>query len=79
MTVHIALPDWLGSTVLRLRRLRYRIAKFRGFGQELQRRGAVEAELFDMAAGKKPLPTADDCRRLALKLGVPDEYRHRKG
>ena len=63
------------NVVLRLRRLRYRIAKFRSFGAEINRRAAVEAELFDMASGKKPLPSADDCRRLAIKLGVPDEYR----
>lgn len=65
------------KAILRLRRLRYRIAKFRSFGAEINRRAAVEAELFDMASGKKPLPTADDCRRLAIKLGVPDEYRIR--
>ena len=75
MTVHIALPDWLGGVVLRLHRLRYRVKHFKSYGAEINRRAAVEAELFDMAAGKKPLPGADDCRRLAIKLGVPDEYR----
>ena len=75
MTVSIALPNWLGGVVLRLRRLHYRVERFKSYGAEINRRAAVEAELFDMAAGKKPLPGADDCRRLAIKLGVPDECR----
>lgn len=41
----------------------------------LNRRVSVEQELFDCAAGKRPLPTAEQCREMALRLGVPDEYR----
>lgn len=37
----------------------------------LNRRVAVEQELFDMAAGKKPMPDAAKLRELAMKLGDP--------
>lgn len=43
----------------------------------LNRRAEVETELFDMAAGKRPLPTAEDCRRMAIKLGVDPDFRAR--
>lgn len=39
--------------------------------QILTRRASVEQELFDMAAGKKPMPDADALRALALRLGTP--------
>ena len=35
----------------------------------------VEQELLDIANGKRPLPTAEDCRRMAMKLGVPTKHR----
>ena len=44
-------------------------------GAFLNRRAAVEQTLLNCAAGRQPLPTADMCRDLALRLGVPDEYR----
>lgn len=37
----------------------------------INRRAAVEAALYDMASGKKPLPDAETCRAMARKLGVP--------
>lgn len=37
----------------------------------LNRRAAVEEVLLRAAAGKAPLPTREDCRALALQLGVP--------
>jgi hypothetical protein len=42
---------------------------------DFARRVAVEQFLLDAARGKRPLPTADECRELAHKLGIPDEYR----
>lgn len=42
---------------------------------DFARRVPVEQRLFDAANGKSPLPTTDECRELAMKLGVPDEYR----
>lgn len=44
-------------------------------GAFLNRRAAVEQTLLNCAAGRQPLPTAESCRELALKLGVPEEYR----
>lgn len=35
----------------------------------------VEQELLDIANGKRPLPTPEDCRRMAMDLGVPTEIR----
>lgn len=47
-------------------------------GAFLNRRTTVENMLFEMAAGKRPLPTAEECREMALKLGVPDELRSKR-
>jgi hypothetical protein len=45
------------------------------WAKSLNRRAEVEQQLFDMAAGKVPLPTAAECRALATRLGVPDDWR----
>jgi hypothetical protein len=39
----------------------------------LNRRVTVEQVLFDVAAGKRAPLSADECRELALKLGIPEE------
>ncbi len=36
----------------------------------LNRRVEVEQELFDAASGARPLPTQEDCKRLAIRLGT---------
>lgn len=41
-------------------------------GEILNRRAEVEQELLDVANGKKPLLSRNRCRKLALKLGVPE-------
>lgn len=41
----------------------------------LNRRAEVEQYLWDCVHGKKPLPDQEQCRQMALKLGVPDDYR----
>ena len=68
------------NSILRLRRLRYRIAKFRSFGSELHRRAAVEAELFDMASGKKPLPMIAGALRSssACRMSTGSEHEWRQ-
>lgn len=53
-------------------RWRLRLRFLWNYGKSLNRRAEVEDELFKMARGKLPLPTADDCRRLATKLGVSE-------
>lgn len=41
----------------------------------LNRRAEVESYLFDCANEKRPLPDKEQCRLLALKLGVPSKWR----
>jgi hypothetical protein len=54
-----------------LGRLRMRWYLIRHHGDSLNRRVEVEDKLLKMAAGKLPLPTRDQCRKMALRLGVP--------
>ena len=54
-------------------RLIFRWRMIFSHGTELNRRVEVENELFMMATGKKPLPNAEMCRKLALRLGTPKE------
>ena len=51
-------------------RIRYTLHQ----GQELNRRVEIENYLIRIANGDAPLPTRDDCRILAFKLGVPKEH-----
>lgn len=54
-----------------LQRLRARWRTWRGLGDLIKRRVAVEQYLLDCAAGKRDLPSREECRTLALKLGTP--------
>jgi hypothetical protein len=38
----------------------------------LNRRATVEQWMFDAARGKRPMPTAEELRAWAIKLGTPD-------
>lgn len=58
------------------------IAKWRTFkdhADSLNRRAEVETVLWNVAAGKRPMLTQDECRKLALKLGVPSALRAKNG
>lgn len=55
-------------------RIRARWRLIRSHGQELSRRVDIENELLRVAAGKRGLLSADECRVLALKLGTPKEH-----
>lgn len=61
----------------RLRRLLFRLRTFRNYGARLNRSADVEATLFLVANGKRGPLSPDECRELALKLGVPDCYRRK--
>jgi hypothetical protein len=61
----------------RIRRLVYLWKIFRDTGSELNRRVDVENRLWAAYSGKKPLPDREECKRLALKLGIPDWYKDR--
>jgi hypothetical protein len=39
----------------------------------LNRRATVEQAMFDAARGKRPMPTADELRAWAIKLGTPEQ------
>lgn len=47
----------------------------RGLNDLINRRNKVETMLWDMWRGKRPLPTKDECREMALLLGVPTKKR----
>ena len=40
----------------------------------LNRRAAVEQKLWDMYHGKRDLPGKDECKEIALELGVPEDF-----
>lgn len=42
------------------------------YGHEINRRAAVEQEIWNAVNGKAPLPDVEQLRKWALKLGVPD-------
>lgn len=43
------------------------------YAEQLNRRAGIEQILLDIANGKKELPSREDCRILALKLGTPKD------
>ena len=47
-------------------------AQLHSIAPDFARRVEVEQRLLDAASGKASLPTADECRALAFKLGVPN-------
>ena len=59
----------------RLERFVGRWMWLREYEISLNRRAEVEQELFDAARGKRPLPDAEQCRKLAVRLGVPDKWK----
>ena len=61
-----------------LRRLISRWPTFKDHADSLNRRAEVENVLWNFAAGKRKMLTQDDCRKLALKLGVPSAYQGRR-
>lgn len=58
-----------------VQRFKWTLISFRNYGARLNRAVAVEEELIRVANGKRGLLTPDECRDLAIKLGVPDCYR----
>jgi len=55
-------------------RVKERIRIMRGVASELNRRVEIENKLLSIASGKSPIPTRDECRVLALKLGTPKKF-----
>lgn len=53
----------------RIKRWKAKWELFKNFDSILNRRVHVEQALLDMAGGKRPLPSRNECRELAQKLG----------
>lgn len=69
-------PEVMINRVIdRILRLKRRWRLFKNTGNELKRRVRVENALLEAAAGKRELPDAEECRRLAYELGIPDRDR----
>ena len=58
-----------------LQRLAARYRTWRSIDDVLKRRAAVEQYLLDCAGGKRPLPDAQTCQLLVLKLSIPTGER----
>jgi len=65
----------LVRTYQELLRWRYVLANHKHRHDRLNRCVDVESVLWAVASKKRGPLTPDECRELALKLGVPDEFR----
>lgn len=63
---------------MRFRRLIYAIKTFRDHGANLNRRAAVEQEMWHCVNGKQPMPDKEMLREWALRLGVPAYFKEAK-
>lgn len=57
------------------RQLLWRVRNLHNGYHELNRRAKVEAEMFECAAGKAPMPDAAKLREWAIRLGVPEGFK----
>ena len=62
-----------------LRRLLWRLRNLKDGYHELNRRAAVEQEIWHAANGKTPMPDREKLKQWALQLGVPEEFSKRVG
>lgn len=65
----------LERLVRRFVRWEYVILTHKDYAARLNRSVEVEQALMDCASGKRPALSKDEYRQLAVKLGVPDEFR----
>ncbi len=66
---------WLERLLRRFVRWKYVALTFRDYHNRLNRSMDVERELWSVASGKRGPLTTDECRKLAIELGVPEEFR----
>ena len=76
--VTIQIPDRLYEAWLWTKRIVCRWRWLKEYEASLNRRAEVETELFDVYSGRRPLPDKDQCRRWAVKLGCPADWRAKK-
>jgi len=60
-------------------RWKYVIHTHKDYAARLNRSVEVEQALLDCASGKRPVLSRDECRQLAVKLGVPECFRSPNG
>ena len=65
----------LERLVRRFVRWKYVVLTYGDYHDRLNRSVDVEIVLLSVATGKRGPLTAEECRALAMKLGVPDEFR----
>jgi len=65
----------LERLVRRFVRWKYIIQTHKDHAARLNRSVEVENVLLACASGKREMASRDECRALAYKLGVPDEFR----
>jgi hypothetical protein len=65
----------LERLVRRFMRWKYVVLTYHDYHNRLNRSVDVETALWSVASGKRGPLNPDECRQLALKLGVPDEFR----
>lgn len=65
----------LERLVRRFVRWKYVVLTYRDYAARLNRSVEVESVLLACAAGKRDMLSKEECRQLAYKLGVPDEFR----
>jgi hypothetical protein len=73
--IYYRVATWLTEALWELRRWRWVMRSYRNYAAELNRRAAVEQQLWDCWHGKRPLPDKAQCAEWARKLGVPEEFR----
>lgn len=67
---------YLAELFARVRRARARQRWQRDYEKSLNDRAHVEEQLLYIARGKAPLPDREQCRKWAIKLGVPAHWRN---
>lgn len=61
-----------------IRRLLAAVASFKNHVDSLNRRAEVETTLLAVYAGKRGGLSRDECRKLAVKLGVPSAFQNKQ-
>lgn len=65
------------SMINRLTRLYFLCITFKDYYKMLNRNVAVQEVLYDVVSGKRGALSTDECKELAIKLGVP-EFSNKK-
>lgn len=68
-------PGSVQRLVRRFVRWKYVVLTYRDYHNRLNRSVDVESVLWSVSKGRRGPLTADECHQLAMKLGVPDEFR----